>query len=181
MWRSFFLMTRAFTLIESLLALTLAGMLMVAMLAVKESLSVSQRAFARVDRTANVRWERIRNVLYWDLVHATRVSGGTSIETMAYMDPISRTPHLRPVLVSYKTKRTDKALWLVRRQREVGNSSQTREWEDLLASGIRRIEITTLAQDATESEDARIGPPNQVRVVLVPELGTPQEFTLTLR
>ena len=134
---------RAFTLIEILLAVTIAAVLMAAVLAVVSGLGRDQRRLA-VDEKTN-RPSAAIELLRWDLTNGSTITptaDGIVLRGHGGIDPSSLRPNNRLTRVTYRIRRDGRESNLVREQRYLDDPIRPQPWSDLVLRDVRAIGVT---------------------------------------
>jgi prepilin-type N-terminal cleavage/methylation domain-containing protein len=134
---------RGFTLIEILLAVTIATVLMAAVLAVLSGIARDQKRLTAEDRTT--RPTATIELLRWDLTNAESVistDDGILLRGHGGLDPSSLEPSNRLTRVTYRIRRERGESNLVREQRYLDDPIHPQFWADLVMRDVRSIDVT---------------------------------------
>ncbi len=147
--------SRAFTMIELVLASALCTVLMVGVLGVITSLSGPDQAMVDASHGGGPSREEtidaLARLLRSDLAHATAVEvvGGSDlvIQGNCGLDESRRTPTHRPVEVRYKVMQINGRPWLVRRQQALDTLSSEQVQRDVVCAGVSRLALSTVVNE----------------------------------
>ena len=132
-----------FTLVEILLAVTIAAILMAAVLAVLSGVGRDQKRLATQDKTN--RPTAAIELLRWDLTNAdtiTPAADGIVLEGHGGIDASSLKPNNRLTRVTYRIRRDGREPDLVREQRYLDDPIRPQPWADLMLRGVRAVGVT---------------------------------------
>lgn len=140
---------RAFTLLEMLLATTLAALLLAAVLNLTAALS---RDRVRIDQAASVRSPGALDLIRSDLSNSLAIlsNTGTELELLGYagIDPQSLVADRRLTRVLYRIERRGAASVLLREQVYLDDMIRPDAWSDLVAVGATRLTVAALTAEA---------------------------------
>jgi len=154
---------RGFTLVEILLAVTIAAILMAGVLAVLSDIGRDQKRLATPDKTN--RPSAAMELLRWDLTNAaaiTPVADGIVLKGHGGIDATSLRPNNRLTQVTYRIRRDGRDSSLFREQRYLDDPVRPQPWAELVLRGVRAVGFTP-------SGNAK---PPRVSVQLVRDSGT---------
>ena len=162
-----------FTLVEILLAVTLATVLMAAVLAVLGGVGRDRKRLATDGQPT--RPVAAMELLRWDLINATTITttaDGVVLRGHGGIDPASLTPNNRLTRVTYRVRRGGDsrndggASSLIREQRYLDDPVRPEPWADLVLRGVRGVAITPAGGGTTGAEK-----PARVSVTLLRDGG----------
>jgi prepilin-type N-terminal cleavage/methylation domain-containing protein len=134
---------RGFTLVEILLAVTIATLLMAAVLAMLGGIGRDRKRLAT--RTeSNHRPAAAIELLRWDLTNAEMISptaDGVLLQGHGGIDPSSLEPNNRLVRVTYRIRRAGGTSDLFREQRYLDDPVRPQPWDDLVLRDVRRVAV----------------------------------------
>jgi prepilin-type N-terminal cleavage/methylation domain-containing protein len=131
-----------FTLVEILLAVTIATLLMAAVLAMLGGIGRDRRRLAA--RSESNRPAAAIELLRWDLTNAETISpmvDGVMLQGHGGIDPSSLEPNNRLVRVTYRVRREGGASDLFREQRYLDDPVRPQRWDDLVLRDVRRVAV----------------------------------------
>ena len=169
-------MTRAFTLIEQLAAVTLASLFMLAGLAVLGRLAHDRTGMPRAADSRAL--ARAADLIEWDLGQSARFRSGENGAVLAgfgSLDDMMKPTH-RPVRIEYRITQSGDARRLIRSQTNLDVLSNRSMRKDWVCDAIDRIELTPLTaiRPTTRPAAELFGPADGLpvadvmRLVLVP-------------
>lgn len=155
----------AFTLIELMATVALAGVLMLALLQVITATGRTQRMMASTPVSSVDPWQRAVAVIERDLQSARSATfhdGVLVLEGVGGWDPSTLEPNHEPAVVRYRRIDAEPPL-LVREQRDVLRLGQQRPWRVLIGVGVERFTLEPIVpQDAPGGS----GNDSELRMVL---------------
>ncbi len=131
-----------FTLIEILLAVTLATILMAAVLAVLGGVARDQRRLSAVEKTTHP--AAAIELLRWDLTNAATITptvDGIVLQGHGGIDPSSLEPNNRLARVTYRVRRERGESNLFREQRYVDDPVRPEPWGELVLRDVRSVGV----------------------------------------
>jgi prepilin-type N-terminal cleavage/methylation domain-containing protein len=134
---------RGFTLVEILLAVTIAAVLMAGVLAVLTGVGRDHRRLMAEDKPN--RPSAAIELLRWDLTNARTVipiAGGVILEGHGGIDPTSLTPNNRLTRVTYRVRRDARESNLFREQQYLDDAIRPQPWEDLVSRDVHAIGVS---------------------------------------
>ena len=132
-----------FTLIEILLAVTIATVLMAAVLAVLGGIGRDQKRLTAAEKS--IRPSAAIELLRWDLINAetiTPTADGILLQGHGGIDPSSLEPNNRLTRVTYRIRRERGESNLFREQHYLDDQVRSQPWGDLVMRDVRSIRIT---------------------------------------
>lgn len=138
-----------FTLLEMLLATTLAALLLAAVLNLTAALS---RDRVRIDQAASVKSPAALDLIRSDLSNSLAIlsNTGTELELLGYagIDPQSLVADRRLTRVLYRIERRGAVSVLLREQAYLDDMIRPDAWSDVVVVGATRLTVTTLTSEA---------------------------------
>jgi prepilin-type N-terminal cleavage/methylation domain-containing protein len=154
---------RAFTLVEILLAVTIAAVLMAAVQAVLAGVARDRQRLTGEEKLN--RPSAAIELMRWDLTNARRIipiAGGVVLEGHGGIDRTSLTPNNRLTRVTYRVRGDARESNLVREQQYLDDAIRPQPWEDLVLRGVQTFGVSLPANEK----------PPRVSVQIVRESGT---------
>lgn len=164
--------TRAFTLLELLLATVLLAVLMIGVLSVVARLSTAAyraEAMSAVQRSGAAASvpdierdiEPLIRLLRDDLEHASHIDASrpnqVTLSSHCALDRITLEPTHRPALVSYSLEELDGRTWLIRRQAALDAISNEPAHRALVCAGVKIFQIEATGASATAASTIEAG------------------------
>ena len=134
---------RAFTLVEILLAVTIAAVLIAGVLAVLAGVGRDQRRLTAEDKPN--RPSAAIELLRWDLTNARTIipiADGVVLEGHGGIDPTALTPNNRLTRVTYRVRRDAGESNLFREQQYIDDAIRPQAWEDLVLRGVQAVGVS---------------------------------------
>ncbi len=132
-----------FTLVEILLAVTIATVLMAAVLAVLSGIGRDQKRLAAEDHPNRPSAAAIE-LLRWDLTNAATITptvDGIVLQGHGGIDPSSLEPNNRLARVTYRVRRERGESNLFREQRYVDDPVRPEPWGELVLRDVRSVGV----------------------------------------
>ena len=171
-------MKRAFTLIEQLAAIALAGLFMLAALSVLGSVARATRSVP--EQTDGPPINHVIELIRHDLMQSERIRTSENRLTLvgfASLDPRTMAPTHRPCRIEYRVVRGDGVPRLIRRQTDLDVLGNQAHWEQTVCADIAGIRLrfvsappTPTTRPATELFNPAEGPfmPDAVQLSIRP-------------
>jgi hypothetical protein len=160
---------RAFTLLEMLLATTLATVLIGAVLMVLSAVARDRQRLTKLD--AGTESSPFLDGLRWDLCNAQTMAGavdGRSLVLIGHGALDSRTllPTGRLARVTYRAAEEGKPFHLVREQMLLDDPARPEKWRELVSGDISGLWVIATGTPLANSGGAEIPVPSRVRIHL---------------
>lgn len=150
-----------FTAVELVATTALAAVLMLAVLSVSASIGTTHRLM-RQRQAGQFDQSRLRELIRWDLMHATTVRTDSEDQPLATqgpsgIDPATQRPTHRLVRVDYQIRQQGDHAWLIRRQRYLDSQGYQAPWQSPIAAHVQSLAVERLESEAggESSEDDR--------------------------
>lgn len=136
------------TVIELLVATTLAAMLMVVLLAVLGTIDIQRREL--LENAPQPLWHnRLADQLTWDMTHASRLNwreGRLDLHGLGSRDFDTGTATHRPAHVVYFIRQIGETSWLLRRETHLSDLTLAKPRVELLCAGVSSITLQSLSE-----------------------------------
>ena len=148
---------KAFTLVEILVAVTIAAVLIAAVLALLTDVGRDHKRLAA--DLATFRPDAVVELLRWDLTNADSITptrDGIALRGHGGIDAATLRPNNRLVLVSYVVRREGRASYLVRDQRYLDDPVRPQPWSDVVTAGVAAVTVTPVGSVKPERVTVRL-------------------------
>ena len=161
--------SKGFSVIEILVATTLAAMLMIATLGLSSSISKTNKIFEKID--SEPAWvTQFCELLQWDLANATKIQTGKNkiiLEGYGTLDRRHYAPNHSRVRVTYILKKLGEHNWVVREQEKLDDLTNRNRWADFVCTGVASFQAKTIyPKEKKNSATDKDSVPSRVRLIL---------------
>lgn len=150
--------TYGFTLIELLASMTLAAILMIAVIGLSSSVARTEKNLQATESTPP--WlSQLMSTLQWEFKNAAKVEYKNNTLTITghgCLESETMTPNHKRVKTTYSLKTVDNIFCLIRMQEELDNLTNRNRSTELVAKNIQTFDVQPLQTDNTSNgQDAK--------------------------